>query len=61
MYKYKNNLFSLLRIYYSVRGYEMVQEIFPAPSLLVPLSATYVNSSNTDLLPPYFAAELKTF
>jgi hypothetical protein len=39
----------------------MALEIFPARSPLVPLSAIYVKLSNTDLLPPYFAAELKTF
>ena len=39
----------------------MVTEIFPARSPLVPLSAIYINSSNTDLLPPYFTAELRTF
>jgi hypothetical protein len=39
----------------------MVKEIFPAPSSLVPLSAIYFKTSNTDLLPSYFDAELKTF
>lgn len=58
---YKNNLFSLIRIYCSAGDYEMVTEIFPARSPLVPLSAIYINSSNTDLLPPYFTAELRTF
>jgi hypothetical protein len=39
----------------------MVKEIFPARSPLVPLSAAYVNSSNTDLLALCFLAKLKTF
>ena len=39
----------------------MVKEIFPARSPIVPLSAINVNSSNADLLPPYFAAELRIF
>lgn len=39
----------------------MVKEIFPSHGSLVPLSAVYVNSSNTDLLAPCFPAELKTF
>jgi len=39
----------------------MVKKIFLARSPLVPLSVTYVKTSNTDLLPTYSDAELKTF